>query len=202
MLNILSAACFAGLLALVVLVKVVRSRRTVSALIAYCLAVSFGAGLTQHDAWPFAKWPMAGGRADARASNTRVVGLDAAGGEHAIDYRAWQPLGFDELIPWMHLTFPRLSRPEQDQAAAFLLGVAEGARQRALAGGGVGRFHRFLGPLSAPYFDLHPRLWPAGRIPTAPLRGLRVYQESWSQEERRRDPARVDRSLVYEYRVP
>jgi hypothetical protein len=207
MLNAAAAACFAGFLALVAAVSAAgrwrpqRRKAAVNLLLAYALAASFAVGLSQRDAWPFAKWPMAGGRADATAANSRVVALDAGGGEHPIDYRAWQPLGFDELLPWMHLTFPRLRRAEQDQAAAFLLQRAETARRRAAAGGRVGATDR-LGPLTAPGFDLHPRTWTAGALPAAPFVGLRVYRESWNQEERRRDPSRVSRRLFYEYRAP
>jgi hypothetical protein len=204
MLNVVSAACFVGFLLAALAVAVAppgRRRRAVNALLLYSMLVSFGAGLSQHDAWPFAKWPMAGGLADVDASNTRVVGVDASGVEHAIDYRAWQPLGFDELNPWMHRTFPRLPRAEQERVAAFLRDLAERARQRAQAGRGVGYFHRFLGPLAAPYFDLHPGAWDAG-VPAQPFSGLRVYRESWNQEERRRDPARVTRRLVYDLAAP
>ena len=61
---------------------------------------------------------------------------------------------------------------------------------------------RFLGALTAPYFDLHPRVWTkAADTPPLPFTGLRVYRERWDQEERRRDPARVDRTLVFEHRL-
>lgn len=207
MLNVLSAACFAGFLALVAAVTLVerfrpaRRRAAVNALLAYAVAASVTVGLSQRDAWPFAKWPMAGGRADPAAANTRIVAIDAGGREHVVDLRAFQPIGGDELLPWMHLTFPRLDRAARDEAAAFLLGRAERARRRAAAGGRVGENDR-LGPLTAPGFDLHPHTWAPGRVPPAPFVGLRVYRESWSQEERRRDPARVERALVYEYRAP
>ena len=207
MMNAAAAACFAGFVALAVsawLAERFRPRRrraAVNALLAYAVAASFAAGLSQRDAWPFAKWPMAGGLADADAANTRVVALDAGGAEHAVDFRAWQPLGFDQLLPWMHLTFPRLDPAQQEQAAAFLLQRAEEARRRAASVGRVGASDR-LGPLTAPGFDLHPRAWTGGRIPSAPFVGLRVYRERWNQEERRRDAARVERRLVYEYRAP
>ncbi len=207
MLNLLSAACFAGFLVLVAAVTAVerlrpaRRRAAVNALLAYAVAASFTVGLSQRDAWPFAKWPMAGGLVDATAANTRIVAIDAEGREQVVDLRAFQPIGGDELLPWMHLAFPRLDRAAQDQAAAFLLGRAERARRRAAAGGRVGEDGR-LGPLTAPGFDLHPHSWAPGRAPAAPFVGLRVYRESWSQEERRRDPSRVARSLVYEYRAP
>jgi hypothetical protein len=207
MLNAVGAVGFVGFLLAVMAVAAAERLRpawrptAVNALLLYTMAVSSAAGLAQRDAWPFAKWPMAGGLADAEAENTRLVAVDAAGAEHSIDYRAWQPLGFDELNPWMHRTFPRLSPAEQQRVAAFLLAVAEGSRQRAAAGRGVGYFHRYLGPLAAPNFDLHPESWRAG-APPVPFRGLRVYRERWNQERRRRDPAQVERRLAYEYAQP
>ena len=208
MLSALAAACFAGFVGLVLLVPAAerwwpaRRPAAVRALIAYAVAASGAVGLLQRDAWPFAKWPMAGGRADAWASNTRLLAVDVAGAERPIDARAWQPLGFDQLTPWMHLTFPRLARGEQEQVAAHLLAVAEHARRRARDGHAVGTFGRFLGPLAAPEFDLHPHPWGGGRVPPLPFVALRVYRESWSQEERRRDPTHVERRLVFEYRAP
>lgn len=208
MLNVLSLLCFVGFLLAALLVAVSeragtdvgRRRRAVSAFLLYGLGASFGAGLTQNDAWPFSKWPMAGGLADPTATNTRIVAVDAEGTERAIDYRAWQPLGFDELNPWIHRTYPRLPRPAQDRVAAYLLDLAERSRLRARSGEGVGYFDRFLGPLTAPYFDLHPKIWsgPAG-APPRPFVRLRVYRESWNQEERRRDPGRIERVLLHEY---
>jgi len=70
---------------------------------------------------------MAGGRAAPEYSAIRIVGVDEEGVERGIDYRAWQPMAFDELMPWMHRTFPRLPRPSQDRVAAHLLDKAEAA---------------------------------------------------------------------------
>jgi len=204
-LNVLGALCFLGFLLAALLVALSERgwtsprRRSVNAFLLYSVAVSFGAGFAQKDAWPFSRWPMAGGRADANASTTRIVAVDADGVERDVDFRAWQPVGFDELIPWMHRTFPRLPRDAQDRVARWLLEHAEAARRKAGAGEAIGSFHRVLGPLAAPEFDLHPRAWspPAG-APPRPFVALRVYRESWNQEERRRDPARVTRRLVYE----
>jgi hypothetical protein len=204
-LNVLSALCFLGFLAAALLVALSERgwisprRRFVNVFLLYAVLASFAAGLSQKDAWPFSKWPMAGGRAGAEASTIRIVAVDDLGVERGIDYRAWQPVAFDELIPWMHRTFPRLPRTAQDRAVAHLLEAAESARKKAQAGGGVGYLHRFLGPLAAPEFDLHPRLWsPPGGVPPRPFVALRVYRESWNQEERRRDPSRVTRALLYE----
>lgn len=205
MLNVLSGLCFLGFLVAALLVALSERgwtsprRRFVNVFLAYAVAASFGAGLSQKDAWPFSKWPMAGGRAEAVGSNVRIVGVDADGVERGIDYRAWQPVAFDELVPWMHRTFPRLPRESQDRVVAHLLERAESARRRARAGEGAGYLDRFLGPLAAPEFDLHPRPWSSVEsVPSRPFVGLRVYRETWVQEERRRDPSRVTRVLLYE----
>jgi hypothetical protein len=204
-LNVASALCFLGFLVAALLVALSEKsgraprRRFVDLFLAYAVAASFAAGLAQKDAWPFAKWPMAGGRAAAEGTNIRIVGVDEDGVERGIDYRAWQPMAFDELVPWMHRTFPRLSRAAQDRVAAHLLAQAESARARARAGGRAGGQGGVLGPLAAPEFDLHPRPWSSPEaVPPRRFVALRVYSETWNQEERRRDPSRVTRALLYE----
>lgn len=208
MLNLLGALAFLGFVALALAVALASRaehppdvrRRRVRVFLLYAAAASFGAGLTQRDAWPFAKWPMAGGRADAEAQNTRLRAVDEAGIEHDIDYRAFQPIGADELIPWAHRTLPRLPAAAQDRAAGHLLALAEASRARVRAGGRAGTLGRWLGPFAAPYFDLHPRRWRrAEDAPARPFVRLRVYRERWNQEERRRDPTRVQRTLLFEY---
>jgi hypothetical protein len=208
-LNILGALAFVGFLGLLARVHLAagagprRRRAAVQAFLLYGVAASAAAGLAQRDLWPFARWPMAAGLASARGENTRLLAVDQHGVEWVIDSRAWQPLGFDELNPWMHRTFPRLGPSDRDLVARHLLEVAEGARQRARAGGDVGYFGRHLGPLAAPYFDLHPRTWSSGPgTPPETFRRLRVYRESWDHEERRRDPGRTTRVLIHEYPRP
>ena len=207
MLNAASGLAFLGFLAAALLValaergRVGPRRRFVNTFLAYAVLASFAAGLSQRDAWPFSKWPMAGGRAEREYSAIRIVGMDADGVEHRIDYRAWQPMAFDELMPWMHRTFPRLPAAAQDRVAAYLLEKAESSRRRAQSGGSAGYLHRYLGPLAAPEFDLHPRPWSSpGAVPARPFVGLRVYRETWNQEERRRDPTSGRRQLLHEYR--
>jgi len=206
LLNVLGALCFLGWLATLALVRhaehagKARHRAAIRTLLLYALGASFGAGLTQRDLWPFARWPMAAGLADARGENTRLRAVDTRSIEWPVDYRAWQPLGFDELNPWMHRTFPRLGPLARDRVLQHLLGVAERARLRARAGTGVGYFERYLGPFTAPYFDLHPKTWsPGAGAPPEPFVGLRVYRESWDHEERLRHPDRVNRTLLDEH---
>jgi hypothetical protein len=207
--NVVAALAFLGLLG--ALARVRRSeargeaarRAAVSGLLAYALAVSFAAGLSQRDAWPFARWPMAAGRASARGEGVRLLAVDQQGREWPVDFRAWQPLAFDELIPWMHRSFPRLAPEARQRVLAHLLGVAERARQRARAGESVGYFDRYLGPLTAPYFDLHPRIWsPGAGTPAEPFTRLRLYHETWDHELLRRRPDSVERTLLDEHPRP
>ncbi len=199
-----AALCFVGYL-LVGLGLVVSERRSggsgrrtaVSLFLLYVLGAGFGAGLTQRDLWPFAAWPIKALIPFPDVGTQRVVAVDARGVEHNIDYRAWQPLGIDELTPWIIFRLPRLPPDAQDRAAAYLLGRAETARLRAR--GAAGDFEGSLGPLTAPSFLLHPRIWrgPAD-VPAEPFVGLRVYEETWNLRERRREPQRVGRVLVFE----
>lgn len=203
MLNLAAALVFAAFVALAVFVAAGddRSRRSrVSLLLAFTAAVTFAAGLGQRDAWPFSSWPLAASAPGRSVTYSTIAAVDAGGGEHAIDYRAWQPLGFDELLSWIQLEFPKLTRAEQDEAALHLLGLAEAARARAAAGGRVGYFDRFLGPLTAPDFLLHPRLWPSDPVPAERFVGLRVYSETLVLEAPSRGGGVVSRVLDYEYR--
>jgi hypothetical protein len=204
-LNVASGLCFLGFLVAALLVALSERgwlaprRRFVNLFLGYAVAASFAAGLAQRDAWPFSRWPMAGGRAQAEYSAIRIVGVDEDGVERGIDYRAWQPMAFDELMPWMYRTFSRLPRASQDRVVAHLLEKAEAARRKARAGEGAGYLDRFLGPLAAPEFDLHPRAWSRPEaVPARRFVSLRVYRETWNQEERRRDPSRMRRLLLYE----
>jgi hypothetical protein len=205
MLNAASGLGFLGFLAAALLVGLSERdwlrprRRYVNLFLGYAVAISFAAGLSQRDAWPFSRWPMAGGRAEAEYSAIRIVAVDEDGLEQGVDYRAWQPMAFDELMPWMHRTFPRLPRASQERVVAYLLEKAEAARRKARAGEGAGYLDRVLGPLAAPEFDLHPRPWSRPEaVPARRFVSLRVYRETWNQEERRRDPSRVARRLLYE----
>ena len=174
-----------------------RRRSRVSLLLAFTVVVSFGAGLTQRDAWPFSSWPLAASAPGRSVTYSTIAAVDAHGAEHAIDYRAWQPLGFDELLSWIQLELPRLPPAEQDEAARHLLSLAEAARARAVADGRVGYFDRFLGPLVAPDFLLHPRSWPPA--PTEPFVGLRIYSETLVLDAPARGGGVVKRVLDYEH---
>ena len=172
----------------------------VSLFLVYTLGASFGAGLAQHDIWPFVAWPLVAARLPATVTEPRVVAVDASGGEHDIDYRAWWPLSFDELTGWMNQDFLTLPPETQDRLARFLVAKADSARGAARNGAVVGHYGRFLGPFAAPLFLLHPKIWSdSTRVPAAPFVGLRFYQESWNLETHAGGSTAVRRRLVYRY---
>jgi hypothetical protein len=178
----------------------VRHGRRVGALAALVALLGGVAGLSQRDLWPFSRWNYAAGLAAPRVATVRLVAVDAAGAEHRIDPRAFEPLPFDELRGWLLREWPRLDAAARDRVAAHLLERAEAARARVAAGGPAGVSGRVLGPLAAPSFVLHPREWSASAVPAGPLAGLRLYRESWDQEALRRDgPAAVERRLEHEW---
>jgi hypothetical protein len=201
-LNVVAGLAFAAFVALGLLAGRARDaagrQRRVSVFLAFAAAVSFGAGLSQRDAWPFSSWPLAASAPGRSVTYSTVAAVDRSGGEYAVDYRAWQPLGFDELLSWIQLEFPKLQRAEQDEAARYLLGLAEAARSRAVAEGRVGYFDRFLGPLAAPDFLLHPALWTDHPAPSSRFVKLRVYSETLVLDDPARGGGVTERTLDYE----
>lgn len=175
-------------------------RRRINVLLAVVVAISFGTGLTQRELWPFSSWPLVAGMLDDQVTHGRIVAVDVAGVEHDVDYRAWQPVSFVELMSWMDAEFPRLGDAAKVRAAAHLVSRAEQARQRAAGGGSPGSSRAFLGPLTAPYFILHPRRWiDPHTAPPRELVGLRYYRETWSLAARARGVTDVRRELVFEF---
>lgn len=178
-------------------------RCMVTIFLLYCLAVSFGAGLTLRNAWPFSHWALISALVPPTIVAPRVMAVDRHGMEHDIDHRAWQPLPYGELMAWFEKTFAQLDHAAQDQVGHYLLTLAERARIRAHAGARVGSFERLLGPFTAPLFHLRPAVWSRPeRVPPTPFVGLKVYKERWDWQERMRQPEQSTRLLVYEYRQP
>jgi hypothetical protein len=206
MVNVVAAVAFAGFVVggLVLLrprhaaAEDARGRRRVSAFILYVLGASFTAGLSQRDLWPFAHWPIVALIARPLLEIPEIRAVDAQGREHAVDYRALQPLALDDLAPWLYVHFPNLRPPLRERAASHLLGMIEDARQRGRRGERVGRFERVLGPFTAPYFLLHPKAWTSAEAtPPEPFRRLRFYRLIWVKNE-----GITGRELDYEYPPP
>jgi hypothetical protein len=175
-------------------------RWLVNVFVAWTVAVGLGAGVIQRDFWPFTTWPLVAAIHPPIAEHARMVVVDRAGHEHDVDHRAVEPFPFNELLAWLNGRFLAMPADRQHAAAEYLVAIVERAAARARRGEPVSTRRRW-GPLTAPYFILHPDRWddpavaPAGR-----LDGLRFYRESWNVEARAIDPGAVDRRLMYEYR--
>ena len=178
-------------------------RRRTNVFLWVVLFISFGAGLTQHNLWPFSSWPVLA-YAVPTGSNypplPRIVGVDSGDKEYDIDYRAWRPLGLEELESWIRLDFARLDPVARERVGAYLLARANRAREQALSPTGLPYANRWFGPLTAPTHMLHPAIWShQENVPRHPFVELKIYGETWDLEERRRDPKNVTRVLVFDY---
>ena len=128
------------------------------------------------------------------------MGVDAAGEEHEIDYRSWQPLSLEELHAWLKLQFPQLDPAAKERVAGYLLGRANGAREQALSPAGIAYANRWPWRWNAPTHLLHPAIWSdPERVPRARFAGLRIYEESWDLQSADRDKPDIVRTLQYEY---
>ncbi len=174
-----------------------RQKFRVSLFLAIACFVSLAPGLTNRDFWPFSAWPLIAGELSTSIDLPRLVALDEAGNEVAIDYRALQPFEFDELMSWMSGTFPSLDAQSKRESFAYILTLVRDGQKRMRSSNSPGYFDRYLGPVTAPYFLLHPKIWKASKYPQQRLIGLRFYRESWKLGEWDSTRKRV---LVYEYK--
>jgi hypothetical protein len=209
--NILSTLCFLVFLTSGLLLAVSEGfvsgavrRRLTNVFLLVVLFVSFGAGLTQHQLWPFSSWPVLafpGPGSGKYSALPRIMGVDADGNEYDIDYRAWQPLELEELLSWIRLNVAGLDPAARDRVGAYLLGRANLAREQASSSAGVPYPNRWFGRLTAPTFMLHPAIWSRpGSVPHKSFTELRIYEERWNPDERSQDPRKVARVLVFDYR--
>lgn len=208
--NVASAICFLVFVVFGLVVSVSgrflappAKRWLTNAFLVLALIVSLLPGLTQRNMWPFASWPvlaMAMPAATRDLPTPRIMGVDVDGQEYDIDYRAWQPLSFEELISWLNFHFFRLEPAAQDRVGRYLLERSNRAREQALSPAGLAYPNRWLGPFTAPTHMLHPAIWShRGNVPRNSFVGIKIYEESWDFEARRLDPAKVTRVLAYEY---
>lgn len=174
--------------------------RGVSLFLAYTMAATFAAGVGQKNLWPFSNWPLIAPVVPRDVRELHILAVDADGVAHVVDHRAWEPMAFRELNAWVARYLVRMDTAVQDSAAAILLAMAEAARARARAGGGIGLRDRFLGPLAAPYFVLHPAWWddPA-EVPANPFVGLRLAWDTWDVVAVAAGAPRGPRRVVYEH---
>jgi hypothetical protein len=209
--NIFSSFCFLGFVALGLLLVLwgrflpaMPRRRLTNFFLLVVLFISFGAGLTQHDFWPFSSWPVLAFAWPADGNHPpfpRIMAVDAGGREYDIDYRAWRPLALEELLSWIHLHLAQLDPASQNRVGAYLLGQSNLAREQALSSAGLPYPNRWFGPLTAPTHMMHPAIWSHPEsVPRNPFVELRFYEEAWNLEERRHDPEKVTLVLIFDYR--
>ena len=175
-------------------------RRRIHVLLAVFLAIQSLIAATQIDAWPFSPYRLMAAdarRRDAPMTMIALRGLDPDGREWRVDPLAWSPLYSEDVSDWFELVASRAAPVERDAVLAFLYARAEEARRLRAAGRRVGN-ERWLGPLAAPDIFLSP---PSEGPPPQPFAGLRVYRLTWDPLELARDPERVTRQVLFEYRV-
>jgi hypothetical protein len=201
------AISYAGLTILAAGAALTRRRFLQRALCAWVAGVTLVAGVLQRQLWPLSSWSLMVGtptreRGTPAQPFLRMLAVDSAGAEYAVDYRAVEPFAIEELMAWMRNSFMTLAPAQRDSAAAYLLGRLEVARLRVLLGRSPGTQGHWLGPLRAPFHTLHPRVWRSSAdVPTAPFSALRLYAESWDVVAREVDVTSGTRTLLYEYRV-
>jgi hypothetical protein len=182
----------------------VARRRLTNVFLIVVLSISFGAGLTQHNLWPFSSWPVLaypGPASGHYSALPRIMGVDINGKEYDIDYRAWQPVELEELLSWIRLNLARLDPADRDRLGAYFLGRSNLAREQALSSAGLPYPNRWFGPLTAPGHMLHPATWSHPEsVPRNSFLELRIYEERWNPEERSQDPEKVARVLTFDYR--
>lgn len=198
--NVVAAGCFAifvvaGLLTRGGASEEARKKRVRWFVVIACL-ISLGAGATQRDWWPFSAWPLIAGELKKSVIHPRLVAVDENGAEVAIDFRALQPFEFDELMSWLNARFEKLDEGSRQQAMQYMLSLVHQGQGRMREGKSAGYFNRYLGPVTAPYFLLHPALWTSAQYPQQTLTRLRFYREEWTLGDHVRTLHRV---LVYEY---
>jgi len=176
-----------------------RRRRAINHLLAYTLGVHAFLLIAQKDAWPFSVYPMMAAVSRNRSDQHQMIvarGVDAQGREWPVDPIAWSPLYPSSTLAWFDVGYPSASAAERQSVMRFLLERAEKARRQRAAGEAFIGNRALLGPLAAPDTNLYGAVSPA----PMPFRALRIYRVFWNPTAFARDPSRVTRKLLCEYR--
>lgn len=177
---VLPMSVFAGFVILTLFVRPSDTPQTsvrLWMLICYVITASTYAGLQGYlkDLWPFAGWRYVAYSVGNAGAFPRLVGVDASGREHTLDTRAYEPLEFNELIGFLN----NIPEARQEELYKFLLQRAQEGVALARAGRPIGTFSRFLGPLSAPTFQVDQTPWKNPENVPRELVELRLYVVFW-----------------------
>lgn len=205
--ELLRLGCFLTLLTLLTahLVAVLRQaeqsqKRRATITIVFVLAVTFAAGFTQLDAWPFTHWALVHGLRSSTMHSWEIEGIDASGGVWRVDKGIFQPMAPEEIAASL-ARVPHMSPSARDEVLRWIYERAESGRARVVSGKTFPRNDWLLGRWSAPYHFTAELLWRERRdVPADPFRRIRLIFTAWSIEERfRRGDAAVHRTVVGEY---
>jgi hypothetical protein len=176
-----------------------RRKRSVNVLLVFTIFTGLCAGFAHREMWPFSRW-LVFAYPDIPSSNLTLRAVNTDGNLYEIDVRALEPFNPVELFTWLSVSFPSLPDEQKDQAAAYLLRLAEEGRQRSIRGERIGRFDRYLGPLAAPTHFLFRKTWD-GKFVQSPTSfiGIRIYQDKWDIERRHTDPSVFEHEPLYEF---
>ena len=209
--HMVAAAAFAGFVAASLILMVTTRRgstvdrqRFVSAFILYVLAVTFTAGLTHRDLWPFSAWPMMTVPPPEEVGPALpfswLYAVAEDGTEYPIDPRALDPLSMAELLTWIDYRLPEISEAQQRRVGEFLLDKANEGRVAVLEGRRPGYLWRIVGPFGAPRHLLFGPRWTRPQdVPVRPFAAIRWYTEAWNIDRRLIEPEAVTRTLGFEY---
>lgn len=184
MIDLLKAALFVSFVVVAVWVATRRDdrRRAMNAMALFFVAATLAVGLTNHDAWPFATYPLVPSRyrEDMVVNKLDYRGVDAAGKEHPVDAHSFAPVFPLAVDIWFEKFYAKLPVAEQREAIAFL--------------GRAAQVKRHPLPVAAPDWWLYPDV-PAS---SEAIHAMRVYRETWRPGERYADPNAVQRRLLGE----
>lgn len=194
---------FGGFVTLGLAVIRAPDRRRVDRLLAFVLAVSLAAGITQVEAWPFSNWALVHHLAPRRVTSWELEAFDAEGRAWPVDARVLQPLAPEEFGAWMLAHVPALPREGRARLGSFLLARAEAGRMDLRAGRCVGANERVLGRFAAPFHFQQKRVWrSAADVPAVPFASVQITLLSWDVEERAQDETRVSRRPLLRHPLP
>lgn len=178
-----------------------RSERAALTFIAFVVGMTFVAGFTQQEAWPFSNWALVHTMRSPEMNRWDLAAIDTQGREWLIDPRVLEPFAAEEYLTWMQMKFMRMDGEKRQRVAADIVRRAEEGRRRFLRTGDPGTIRTILGPLTAArHFHRAPTWRSDADVPRVPFVRFRLVMTSWNVEELARDPKATRRRVLYESR--
>ncbi|SRR5581483_240283 len=205
MIHLLRLFVFAVFVCLAIVAQIRRDTKSASLFIAFVLLVSFAAGISRRESWPFATWALVSGRGLEHVVNYDFEVSDASGRWQRLDPRVWQPASDNEVLDgWLawHLDDLRSDPSKRAEFFRFVLDRAEKARLRVRRGEEAGVNGWLLRWMAAPYAFQRRALWTSPQnVPSASFTAVRLIRETWQVEARYRNEAAIQREVIGEYRA-